>query len=95
MSEQTEPNKQYPEQEAVIRLVLKVKQNSVGGLSGYVYNFEVNNYEGLIQNATQLARQYEFQYATDKMIEVTIDNIRKNRSTNWPIESSSPFVGDR
>jgi ferritin-like metal-binding protein YciE len=96
MSEQIESiSKLYPEQEAEIRLVIKVKQTSNGGLSGYVYNFEFNNYEGLIQNATQLARQFEFQYATDKMIEVTIDNIRKNRSTNWPTESSSPFVGDR
>ena len=79
MSEQTEP-KLYPEQEAEIRLVLKVKQTSNGGVTGYVYNFEVNNYEGLIQNATKLAREYDFQYATDKMIEVTIDNILKNRA---------------
>jgi hypothetical protein len=96
MSEQTEPiSKLYPEQEAEIRVILKVKQNSDGTITGYVYSFDINNYEGLIQNATQLVRQFEFQYATDKMIEVTIDNIRKNRSTNWPIESSSPFVGDR
>ena len=78
MSEQTEP-KLYPEQEAEIRLILKVKQNSDGGVTGCVYNFEINNYEGLIQNATQLAREYDFQYATDKMLEVTIDNILKNR----------------
>ena len=79
MSEQTEP-KLYPEQEAEIRLVLKVKQTSNGGVTGYVYNFEVNNYEGLLNNATKLAREYDFQYATDKMIEVTIDNILKNRA---------------
>ena len=80
MSEQTEPNKLYPEQEAEIRLVLKVKQNSDGKLHGYVYNFEINNYEGLIPNATQLVREYDFHYATDRMIEVTIDNILKNRA---------------
>ena len=87
MSEQTEPKlycgqeapKRYPEQEADIRLVLKVKQNSDGKLHGYVYNFEINNYEGLIPNATKLAREYDFLYATDKMLEVTIDNILKNR----------------
>ena len=78
MSEQTEP-KLYPEQEAEIRLVLKVKQNSDGKLHGYVYNFEINNYEGLIPNATKLAREYDFLYATDKILEVTIDNILKNR----------------
>ena len=73
-------DKQYPEQEAEIRLVLKVKQNSNGGVNGYVYNFEVNNYEGLLSNATQLVREYDFQYATDKMIEVTIDHVLKNRA---------------
>jgi hypothetical protein len=73
-------DKLYPEQEAEIRLVLKVKQNSDGSVTGYVYNFEVNNYEGLIPNATQLVREYDFQYATDKMIEVTIDNILKARA---------------
>jgi hypothetical protein len=80
MSEQTEPNKQYSEQEAEIRFVLKVKQNSEGKLHGYVYNFEINNYEGLIQNATKLAREYDFLYATDKMLEVTIEHILKNRA---------------
>ena len=78
MSEQTEP-KLYPEKEADIRLVLKVKQKSDGSVTGYVYNFEINNYEGLIPNATKLAREYDFLYATDKMLEVTIDNILKNR----------------
>ena len=78
MSEQTEP-KLYPEQEAEIRLILKVKQNSDGSVTGCVYNFEINNYEGLIPNATKLAREYDFQYASDKMIEVTIDNILKDR----------------
>ena len=74
-----EAPKLYPEKEADIRLVLKVKQNSDGKLHGYVYNFEINNYEGLIPNATKLAREYDFLYATDKMLEVTIDNILKNR----------------
>ena len=78
MSEQTEL-KLYPEKEAEIRLVLKVKQNSDGGVTGYVYNFEINNYEGLIPNATKLAREYDFLYATDKMLQVTIDNILKDR----------------
>ena len=78
MSEQTEL-KLYPEQEAEIRLVLKVKQTSNGGVTGYVYNFEINNYEGLIPNATKLAREYDFLYATDKMLQVTIDNILKDR----------------
>lgn len=74
-----EAPKLYPEKEAEIRWVIKIKQNSEGKLHGYVYNFEINNYEGLIQNATNLARQYDFQYATDKILEVTIDNILKNR----------------
>ena len=78
MSEQTEL-KLYPEKEADIRLVLKVKQTSNGGVTGYVYNFEINNYEGLIPNATKLAREYDFLYATDKMLQVTIDNILKDR----------------
>ena len=78
MSEQTEL-KLYPEKEAEIRLVLKFKQTSNGGVTGYVYNFEINNYEGLIPNATKLAREYDFLYATDKILEVTIDNILKNR----------------
>jgi hypothetical protein len=73
-------DKQYPEQEAEIRLVLKVKQTSNGGVTGYVYNFEVNNYEGLLSNATKLIRDYDFQYTTDKMIEVTIDHILKARA---------------
>jgi hypothetical protein len=73
-------DKQYPEQEAEIRLVLKVKQHAGGVVTGYVYNFEVNNYEGLLSNATQLVREYDFQYATDKMIEVTIDHVLKNRA---------------
>ena len=80
MSEEIESaSKLYPEKEAEIRLVLKIKQNSEGKLHGYVYNFEVNNYEGLIPNVTKLAREYDFLYATDKMLEVTIDNILKNR----------------
>ena len=78
MSEQTEP-KLYPEKEAEIRLILKVKQNSDGSVTGYVYSFDINNYEGLIPNVTNLVRDYDFQYATDKMLEVTIDNILKNR----------------
>lgn len=78
MSEQTEP-KLYPEQEADIRLVLKVKQNSEGKLNGYVYNFEINNYEGLIPNATKLAREYDFQYSTDQMLKITIEHILTNR----------------
>ena len=78
MSEQTEL-KLYPEKEAEIRLVLKVKQTSNGGVTGYVYNFEINNYEGLIPNATKLAREYDFLYATDKMLEVTINHINTNR----------------
>ena len=78
MSEQTEP-KLYPEQEAEIRLILKVKQNSDGSVTGYVYSFDINNYEGLIPNATQLVREYDFQDTSDRMIEVTIDNILKNR----------------
>lgn len=79
MSEQTEPNKLYPEQEAEIRLILKIKQNSDGSVTGYVYSFDINNYEGLIPNTTQLVREYDFQYTSDRMIEVTIDNILKNR----------------
>ena len=80
MSEQTEPNKLYPEQEAEIRLVLKVKQNSDGKLHGYVYNFEINNYEGLIPNATQLVREYDFRYASDKMIDAAIEHIKEHRA---------------
>ena len=79
MSEQTEP-KLYPEQEAEIRLVLKIKQNSEGKLHGYVYNFEVNNYEGLIPNSTKLAREYDFQYASDKMIDTAIEHIKEHRA---------------
>jgi hypothetical protein len=73
-------DKQHPEKEAEIRLVLRVKQTANGGVTGYVYNFEVNNYEGLIPNATRLVREYDFEYATDKMLEVTIDSILKNRA---------------
>ena len=73
-------DKQYPEQEAEIRVILKVRQNSDGSVTGYVYSFDVNNYEGLLSNATQLVREYDFQYATDKMIEVTIDHVLKNRA---------------
>lgn len=81
MSEQTESaSKLYPEKEAEIRLVLKVKQNSDGKLHGYVYNFEINNYEGLIPNSTKLARQYDFQYASDKMIDVAIEHIKEHRA---------------
>lgn len=79
MSEQTEP-KLYPEQEAEIRLIIKIKQNSEGKLYGYVYNFEVNNYEGLIPNATKLVRDYDFQYASDKMIDVAIEHIKEHRA---------------
>lgn len=79
MSEQTEPNKLYPEQEAEIRLILKIKQNSEGKLHGCVYNFEINNYEGLIPNSTKLARQYAFQYASDKMIDIALDHIKEHR----------------
>lgn len=80
MSEEIESaNKLYPEQEAEIRVILKVKQNSDGSVTGYVYSFDINNYEGLIPNVTNLVRDYDFQYATDKMLEVTIDNILKNR----------------
>ena len=80
MTEQTEPNKLYPEKEADIRLVLKVKQNSEGKLHGYVYSFEINNYEGLIPNSTKLARQYDFQYASDKMIDMAIEHIKEHRA---------------
>ena len=79
MSEQTEL-KLYPEKEAEIRLVLKVKQTSNGGVTGYIYNFEINNYEGLIPNVTKLARQYDFQYASDKMIDVAIEHIKEHRA---------------
>jgi hypothetical protein len=81
MSEQTEPiSKLYPEKETEIRVILKVKQDSDGSVTGYVYSFDINNYEGLLSNATQLVREYDFQYATDKMIEVTIDHVLKNRA---------------
>ena len=81
MSEQIESiSKLYPEKEAEIRVILKVKQNSDGSVTGYVYSFDINNYEGLIPNATQLLREYDFEYATDKMIEVTIDHVLKNRA---------------
>lgn len=79
MSEQTEP-KLYPEHEAEIRLVIKIKQNSEGKLHGYVYNFEVNNYEGLIPNSTRLVREYDFQYASDKMIDAAIEHIKEHRA---------------
>ena len=79
MSEEIESNKIYPEKEAEIRVILKVKQNSDGCVTGYVYSFDINNYEGLIPNATRLVREYDFEYATDKMLEVTIDSILKNR----------------
>ena len=81
MSENIPANdKQYSEQEAEIRLTLKVKQHSDGAVTGSVSNFEISNYEGLLPNATQLVREYDFQYATDKMLEVTIDSILKNRA---------------
>ena len=81
MSEQIESiSKLYPQQEAEIRLTLKVKQHADGSVTGSVSNFEINNYEGLLPNATQLAREFDFQYATDKMIEVTIDHVLKNRA---------------
>lgn len=73
-------DKQYPEHEAEIRLTLKVKQHSDGAVTGSVSNFEISNYEGLLPNATQLVREYDFQYSTDKMLEVTIDHILKNRA---------------
>jgi len=81
MSEQIESiSKLYPEKETEIRVILKVKQNSDGNVTGYVYSFDINNYEGLIQNATQLLREYDFQYATDMMLKLTIDNVLKNRA---------------
>ena len=81
MSEEIESaSKLYPEREAEIRLVLKVKQNSEGKLHGYVYNFEINNYEGLIPNSTKLARQYDFQDASDKMIDTAIEHIKEHRA---------------
>jgi hypothetical protein len=73
-------DKQYPEHEAEIRLTLKIKQHAHGAVIGSVSNFEVNNYEGLIPNVTELLREYDFRYATDKMIEVTIDSILKARA---------------
>jgi hypothetical protein len=75
-----EKEAEIPEKEAEIRVILKVKQNSDGSVTGYVYSFDVNNYEGLLSNATQLVREYDFQYATDKMIEVTIDHVLKARA---------------
>ena len=81
MSEYIPANdKQYPEKEAEIRVILKVKQNSDGSVSGYVYSFDINNYEGLLSNVTQLVREYDFQYSSDKMLEVTIDHVLKNRA---------------
>ena len=81
MSEEIESaSKLYPEKEAEIRLVLKVKQNSDGSVTGYVYSFEINNYEGLIPNSTKLARQYAFQYASDKMIDAAIEHIKEHRA---------------
>lgn len=81
MSEEIESaNKLYPEQEAEIRVILKVRQNSDGSVTGYVYSFDINNYEGLIPNVTNLVRDYDFQYATDKMLEVTINHINNNRA---------------
>ncbi len=81
MSEQIESNdKQYPEHEAEIRLTLKVKQHSDGSVSGYVYNFEVNNYEGLIPNVTEMTRVYDFQFASDSLIKTTVNHILKNRA---------------
>lgn len=73
-------DKQYPVQEAEIRLSLKVKQNADGSISGCVSSIDVNNYEGLIPNVTKLLREYDFQYASDKMIEVTTDHILKARA---------------
>ena len=73
-------DKEYPKNEAEIRLTLKVKQHSDGAVTGSVSNFEISNYEGLLPNATQLVREYDFQYSTDKMIEVTIDHVLKNRA---------------
>ena len=81
MSEEIESaSKLYPEKEAEIRLVLKVKQNSDGKLHGYVYNFEINNYEGLIPNATRLVRGYDFQDASDKIIDAAIEHIKEHRA---------------
>lgn len=73
-------DKQYPEQEAEVRLTIKLKQNADGSITGYVYNFEVNNYEGLLPNATQLVSDYSFRYASDKIIETTVDHILINRA---------------
>lgn len=73
-------DKEYPKQEAEIRLTLKVKQHSDGAVTGSVSNFEISNYEGLLPNATQLVREYDFHYSTDRMIEVTIDHVLKARA---------------
>ena len=73
-------DKQYPEHEAEIRLTLKIKQHAGGAVTGSVSNFEVNNYDGLIPNVTSMLREYDFKYATDRMIEVTIDHVLKNRA---------------
>jgi hypothetical protein len=73
-------NKQYPEQESDIRLTLKIKQHAGGVVTGSVFNFEVNNFEGLIPNVTELLQDYGFHYATDKMIGVTIDHVLKARA---------------
>jgi hypothetical protein len=73
-------DKEYPVQEAEIRLTLKVKQHSDGSVTGSVSNFEVSNYEGLIPNVTEMLREYDFQYSTDKMLEVTIDHVLKARA---------------
>jgi hypothetical protein len=73
-------DKEYPVQEAEIRLTLKVKQHSDGSVTGSVSNFEVSNYESLIPNVTEMLREYDFQYSTDKMLEVTIDHVLKARA---------------
>ena len=73
-------DKEYPKNEAEIRLTLKVKQHSDGSVTGSVSNFEVSNYESLIPNVTEMLREYDFQYSTDKMLEVTIDHVLKNRA---------------
>jgi len=73
-------DKQYPQLHAEIRLTLKVKQNFDGSVKGYVYNFEAINNEGFIPNVTELFREYDFRYATDRMIALTIDHILKARA---------------
>lgn len=64
--------------EAEIRVLLKVKQNCDSSVTGYVYSLDINNYEGLIPNVPKLLREYDFNYATDQMINITIKHILEN-----------------